>query len=110
MIQLIIVMVYSLAMIGIGIGARKKAGSQNGFFVAHRQVGLAFIAGSFVATAVGGSVTVGMAGLGFGQGLTGIWWLLVGPIGLVILSGFLARWVSGFDLRSARREPFPLPA
>jgi SSS family solute:Na+ symporter len=93
MVQLGIVIAYSLAMIGVGIAARKRAGNQNGFFVAHRRVGLAFVAGSFVATAVGGSATVGMAGLGFGQGLTGIWWLLVGSIGLVILATFFARKV-----------------
>jgi SSS family solute:Na+ symporter len=85
-------------MIGVGLAARKKVGSQNGFFVAHRQVGLAFITGSFIATAVGGSVTVGMAGLGFGQGLTGAWWLLVGSIGLVILGVFFARRVRGAAL------------
>jgi SSS family solute:Na+ symporter len=98
MIQLIIVIVYSLAMIGIGLGARRKARSQNGFFVAQRQISVAFITGSFVATAVGGSVTVGMAGLGFGQGLTGVWWLLVGSIGLLILSIFFARKVRGAAL------------
>jgi SSS family solute:Na+ symporter len=93
MIQLIIVVVYSLAMIGIGLGARKKVRNQNGFFVAQRQVSVAFVTGSFVATAVGGSVTVGMAGLGFGQGLTGVWWLLVGSIGLLILGIFFAKKV-----------------
>jgi len=98
MIQLIIVVVYSLAIIGIGLGARRKVRSQNGFFVAQRQISVAFITGSFVATAVGGSVTVGMAGLGFGQGLTGVWWLLVGSIGLVILSIFFARKVRGAAL------------
>jgi SSS family solute:Na+ symporter len=98
MIQLIIVIVYSLAMIGIGLGARRKVRSQNGFFVAQRQISVAFITGSFVATAVGGSVTVGMAGLGFGQGLTGVWWLLVGSIGLLILSIFFARKVRGAAL------------
>jgi SSS family solute:Na+ symporter len=98
LVQLIVVVAYSLAMIGIGLGARKKAGSQNGFFVAHRRAGLAFIAGSFIATAVGGSVTVGMAGLGFGQGLTGVWWLLVGSIGLIILGIFFARRVRGAAL------------
>jgi SSS family solute:Na+ symporter len=98
MVQLVIVTVYCLAMIGVGLAARKKVGSQNGFFVAHRQVGLAFITGSFIATAVGGSVTVGMAGLGFGQGLTGAWWLLVGSIGLVILGVFFARRVRGAAL------------
>jgi SSS family solute:Na+ symporter len=98
MVQLVIVTVYCVAMIGVGLAARKKVGSQNGFFVAHRQVGLAFITGSFIATAVGGSVTVGMAGLGFGQGLTGAWWLLVGSIGLVILGVFFARRVRGAAL------------
>ena len=98
MIQLIIVVVYSLAMIGVGLGARKKVRSQNGFFVAQRQVSLPFIAGSLVATAIGGSVTVGMAGLGFGRGLTGTWWLLVGSIGLVILGIFFARKVRGAAL------------
>ena len=98
MIQLIIVVVYSLAMIGVGLGARKKVRSQNGFFVAQRQVSLPFIAGSLVATAIGGSVTVGMAGLGFGRGLTGTWWLLVGSVGLVILGIFFARKVRGAAL------------
>jgi SSS family solute:Na+ symporter len=59
---------------------------------------LPFIAGSLVATAVGGSVTVGMAGLGFGRGLTGAWWLLVGSVGLVILAIFFARKVRGAAL------------
>jgi SSS family solute:Na+ symporter len=98
MIQLIIVAVYSFAMIGIGLGARIKARTQNGFFVAQRQISAPFIAGSFIATAVGGSVTVGMAGLGFGQGLTGVWWLLVGSIGLLILGIFFARRVRGAAL------------
>ncbi|OGN97117.1 MAG: hypothetical protein A2Z77_06075 [Chloroflexi bacterium RBG_13_51_36] len=98
MIQLIIVVVYCLAMIGIGLAARRKAGSQNGFFVAQRQVNVAFITGSFAATAVGGSVTVGMAGLGFGRGLTGAWWLLVGSIGLALLGAFFAKKVRGAAL------------
>jgi len=93
MIQLIIVAVYSFAMIGIGLGARTKARTQDGFFVAQRQISVPFIAGSFVATAVGGSVAVGMCGLGFGQGLTGAWWLLVGSIGLVLLGAFFAKKV-----------------
>jgi SSS family solute:Na+ symporter len=85
-------------MIGIGLGARKKVRTESGFFVAQRKMSLPFIAGSLVGTAVGGSVTVGMAGLGFGQGLTGAWWLLVGSIGLLILGIFFARKVRGAAL------------
>ena len=93
MLQLTIIAVYFLAIIGIGVWSRKKAGSQNGFFVAHRQGTLLLITGSLVATAIGGSATVGMAGLGFKQGFTGAWWLLAGSIGLVILGVFFARKV-----------------
>jgi SSS family solute:Na+ symporter len=93
MLQLTIIAVYFLAIIGIGVWSKRRAGSQNGFFVAHRQGTLPLITGSLVATAVGGSATVGMAGLGFKQGLTGAWWLLVGSIGLVLLGVFFARKV-----------------
>ncbi len=93
MLQLSIIIAYFLAIIGIGVWSRRKAGSQEGFFVAHRKGTVPLITGSLLATAVGGSVTVGMAGLGFKQGLTGAWWLLVGSVGLVILGVFFARKV-----------------
>jgi SSS family solute:Na+ symporter len=96
--QLLIIIVYFLAIIGIGVWSKRRAGSQNGFFVAHRRGTLLLITGSLVATAIGGSATVGMAGLGFKQGLTGAWWLLVGSIGLVILGIFFARKVRGAAL------------
>jgi SSS family solute:Na+ symporter len=98
MLQLIIIAVYFLAIIGIGVWSKQRAGNQNGFFVAHRKGTLLLITGSLVATAIGGSATVGMAGLGFKQGLTGAWWLLVGSIGLVILGIFFARKIRGAAL------------
>jgi SSS family solute:Na+ symporter len=98
MIQLIIVVVYSVAMIGVGLGARKKVRSQNGFFVAQRQISLPFIAGSLVATAIGGSALIVTSKLGFGLGLPGAWWLLVGSIGLVLLGAFFAKRVRGAAL------------
>jgi SSS family solute:Na+ symporter len=96
--QLAIIAVYFLAIIGIGVWSKRRAGGQNGFFVAHRRGTLLLITGSLVATAIGGSATVGMAGLGFKQGLTGAWWLLVGSVGLVLLGIFFARKVRGAAL------------
>ena len=98
MSQLLTVAVYFLAIIGIGIWSKRRAGSQNGFFVAHRRGTLLLITGSLIATAIGGSATVGMAGLGFKQGLTGAWWLLVGSVGLLILGVFFAKKVRGAAL------------
>jgi SSS family solute:Na+ symporter len=98
MVQLTIIAIYFLAIIGIGVWSKRRARSQNGFFVAHRRGTLLLITGSLIATAIGGSATVGMAGLGFTQGLTGAWWLLVGSIGLLILGVFFAGKVRGAAL------------
>jgi SSS family solute:Na+ symporter len=98
MSQLLILIGYFLVIIGVGVWSRRKAGSQDGFFVANRQGNTPLITGSLLATAIGGSATVGMAGLGFKQGLTGAWWLLVGSIGLLVLGFFFARKVRGAAL------------
>ena len=96
--QLLIVIVYFLAIIGIGVWSKRRAGSQNGFFVAHRRGTLPLITGSLVATAIGGSALIVTSKLGFELGLPGAWWLLVGSVGLVILGVFFARRVRGAAL------------
>ena len=89
MLELIIIAVYFLGMITVGLVSRRRARGGDDFFVAGRKGSTLFITGSLLATIVGGSATVGMAGLGFTQGLTGVWWLLVGSIGLAVLGFFL---------------------
>ncbi len=98
MLQLIIIFAYFVAMVVIGVVSRKKARGIDDFFVAGRRGGGFFITGSLLATIVGGSATVGMAGLGFSRGLTGAWWLLVGSVGLVVLGIFFAKKVRSFGL------------
>ncbi len=93
MFGLIIIAIYFLVMLAIGMASRRKARGPDDFFVAGRKSSSPFVAGSLLATIVGGSATIGMAGLGFKQGLTGAWWLLVGSIGLVFLGLFLAKKV-----------------
>jgi len=85
-------------MVIIGVVSRRRASRPDDFFVAGRKGSTLFITGSLLATIVGGSATVGLAGLGFTQGLTGMWWLLVGSIGLVILGLFLASKVRRFGV------------
>ncbi len=98
MLNLIIIAVYFLGMIAVGVMSRREARGTDDFFVAGRKGSSLSITGSLLATIVGGSATVGMAGLGFTQGLTGAWWLLVGSIGLVILGLFFAKKVRKFAL------------
>jgi len=96
--QLIIIIIYFAVMLVIGVVSRKKARQADDFFVAGRKGSSLFIVGSLLATIIGGSATVGMAGLGFQRGLTGAWWLLAGSIGLICLGVFFARKVRKFAL------------
>jgi solute:Na+ symporter, SSS family len=93
-----IIAVYFIIMVLIGVFTRKRAQNADGFFVAGRNGSLLLITGSLVATIIGGSATVGMAGLGFKQGLTGVWWVLVGSIGLIVLGLFLAKKIRSTGL------------
>ncbi len=98
MLQLLIITMYLAAMVAVGVVARRKAKRADDFFVAGRQGSSWLIIGSLLATIIGGSATVGMAGLGASQGLTGIWWLLVGSVGLAVLGLFFARKVREYGL------------
>ena len=98
MLGLIIIALYFLGVIAIGLVSRRKARGVDDFFVAGRKGSSLFITSSLLATIVGGSATVGMAGLGFTQGLSGAWWLLVGSVGLVVLGLFFAKKVRQFGL------------
>ena len=80
-------------MIGLGLSTRKQARNAGSFFVAGRSGSTLFITGSLLATIIGASATLGMAGLGFSRGLTGAWWILVGSVGLIVLGFLFARKV-----------------
>lgn len=98
MLETVIIAIYFAVMIAIGIYSRRRAKEADDFFVAGRKGSTLFITGSLVATIIGGSAIMVTTKLGFVQGLTGIWWLLAGSIGLVVLGIFLARKVRELDL------------
>jgi len=95
MLQLSVIAAYLVAVIAIGVWSRRRAGTRDGFFVAHRRGSLPLVTGSLLATAVGGSALVVTASWGFSFGLPGAWWLLVGSVGLLVLGAFLAGKVRG---------------
>jgi SSS family solute:Na+ symporter len=93
-----IVFAYFAGLIVIGSRSFRIVKGINSFFVADRASPFLLIAGSLFATVIGGSSTVGMAGLGYSMGLVGSWWLLVGAIGLFALALFLAERVRSYSL------------
>jgi SSS family solute:Na+ symporter len=93
LLPLIIIIVYFIAMIALGLSTRKQAKNAGSFFVAGRSGSTLFITGSLLATIIGASATLGMAGMGFSLGLTGAWWILSGSVGLIVLGFLFARKV-----------------
>jgi len=63
--ELVIIALYFLIMLVIGLASRRNTRQADDFFVAGRKGSTLFITGSLLATIIGGSATVGMAGLGF---------------------------------------------
>ncbi|HRW82953.1 MAG TPA: sodium:solute symporter family protein [Methanothrix sp.] len=84
---------YLLAMVAVGAMAARRSETPEGFFLAGRSLSPAILTATLAATILGASSTLGMAGLGFSEGMTGAWWLLSGTLGLVALSLFLAERV-----------------
>lgn len=97
-----IVGLFFTVMLIMGILSVKKIRTMASYTVADRQAGALIVTGSLLATIVGGSSTVGLAGLGYSRGLVGAWWLLVGVVGLTVLAIFLAKHVR-------RTNAFTLP-
>jgi solute:Na+ symporter, SSS family len=88
----LIIVVYMLAMLAIGAFGGRIIGLED-FHLAGRRLKTILLTGTFCATIVGASSTLGMAGLGFQSGLPGAWWMLSGTIGMLILSLFFAETV-----------------
>ncbi|MBN1368310.1 MAG: sodium:solute symporter family protein [Dehalococcoidales bacterium] len=98
MLELIIILVYLCGMITIGVWSKRNANKVDDFFVAGRKGSTPLITTSLLATIIGASATVGMAGLGFTRGLTGAWWILVGTVGLIVLGLLFAKKVRSYGL------------
>jgi SSS family solute:Na+ symporter len=81
--------IYLLVILAVGIAGAVRVRTPADFWIAGGRASAVATGGSLAATIVGGSGTLGLAGLAFSRGLTGSWWLLVGPVGLFALMFFL---------------------
>ena len=89
---------FLLGMMLVGILSMKKIKSASSYFVADRNANTPAVTGSLLATIIGGSSTIGIAGLGYSKGLVGAWWMLVGAIGLIVLSVWFAERVRNYEV------------
>ncbi len=81
---------YFALFIGMGVYEYIKRKDFEEFVVAGRRYGSGVVSVSIIASCVGASATIGMAGLAFSVGTPAFWWLGSGAAGLLVLSYFLA--------------------
>jgi len=93
-----VVSAFMVLLLFVGLSARRSGSSRDSFFVAGRKGSVRSIGGSLLATVVGGSATIGVAGLVYTRGLTGIWWSLIGSIGLAVLAFAVVPRIRRFDV------------
>lgn len=93
---MILFILYAALLLAFGLrDALQDSGerSSDAFFVNSRRSGAWLVGISIIASCVGGSATIGMAGLAWQAGTPAFWWLGSGACGLVFLCVFLARKV-----------------
>ena len=76
-----LLVVYLIAMLGVGLWFLRRNSDQDDYYVGGRGMGSTHIGMSVVATDVGGGFSIGLGGLGFAMGLSGSWMLFTGLIG-----------------------------
>src|SRR5262245_54834725 len=88
-LHLTLLVIYSIAVVGVGLWTARFVRTSSAFFVAGRSLGPGLIFASMLAANIGAGATVNVAGLAYREGLNAWWWS--GSAG--IASFALAFWV-----------------
>jgi SSS family solute:Na+ symporter len=101
-LHLTLLVVYSIAIVALGLWTARLIRGSSDFFVAGRRLGPGLVFTSMIAANIGAGSTVGAAGLAYRDGLSAWWW--VGSAGLGSL--VFAFWVAPRLWRVATEHNF----
>jgi solute:Na+ symporter, SSS family len=96
--DLLIVIAYMVGIVAVGFWARRKATSQDEFLVAGRSVGPWLYSGTLAAIVLGGASTVGGVKLGYQYGVSGMWFVFMLGLGILVLSVVFVGRILGLEL------------
>jgi len=83
---LLVLILYSLVLIGLGLVLSRHVKSSGDFYVAGRKLSPGLLFATMLAANIGAGSTVGAAGLGYSIGLSAWWWVGSAGIGSLILA------------------------
>src|SRR5687768_16317351 len=87
---LLIIIVYSAVIIGLGVWSARFVKTSSAFFVAGRSLGPGLIFSSMLAANIGAGSTIGAAGLAYRDGISAWWWVGSAGLGWLVFAFWLA--------------------
>ncbi len=84
--QLLLLIGYSAALIGLGMWIGRRVDSARQFFVAGRELGPLLLFATILAANIGAGTTMGAASLGYRDGLSAWWWVGSAGLGTLLMS------------------------
>ncbi len=97
-LDLYVVIAYMLGILAAGFWAKHKATTQDQFLVAGRSVGPWLYSGTLAAIVVGGASTIGGVKLGYQYGISGMWFVFMFGLGILVLSVVFVERILGMGL------------
>ena len=88
--HLVLLILYSLAIVGFGVWTARLVRSSSDFFVAGRRMGPGLILASMLAANIGAGSTMGASSLAYRDGLSAWWWVGSAGIGSLVFAFLVA--------------------
>lgn len=95
---MIFLVLYAIALIGLGWLDSRKVVDFSDYVLAGRNRGGVLVAASLLASVVGASATIGVVDMAYKVGMPAFWWLGSGAIGLVVLGLTIAKRLATYDI------------
>lgn len=89
-LHLLLVIVYSAVVVGLGLWTARYVRSSSAFFVAGRSLGPGLVLATMLAANIGAGSTVGTAGLAYTDGVSAWWWVGSAGLGSLVFAFFVA--------------------
>jgi SSS family solute:Na+ symporter len=85
-LHLTILVIYSLALMALGLWIGRRVRGTSDFFVASRGLGAGLVFSTMLAANIGAGSTVGATALGYANGISAWWWVGSAGIGSIVLA------------------------
>ncbi|WP_191565457.1 sodium:solute symporter [Metabacillus idriensis] len=98
LLDTLVVLMYFAVLIGVGIIGSKKAKTSEDFNLAGRNLGMFMYLGCLSAVILGGAATIGTAKLGYVYGISGIWFVTMIGLGIIILGTIFIKKIDSLKI------------